>query len=336
MDFSNILVRATNWVGDAVMSLPALRAIRERFPRARITVLALAWVADLYARERFADRVILYHRPRWRMAAELRRERFDCAILLPNSFDAALTVWLVRIPERIGYSRDGRGMLLTRAIPVPEAGAIPRHQRFYYLEMLRRAGIVDQIPAAETILLEGAAEARAAGELRFQALGFTPPFVGISPGAAYGNAKRWLPERFAEAADALARPFASIAVFGSAGERPRCEEVARRLRHAGHVVHDFAGETTLGEFIEMAAAASVFLTNDSGAMHIASALGVPTVAIFGATDEVATGPSGPLTRVVREPVECAPCLLRECPIDHRCMTRVSAERVAQAALELLK
>jgi heptosyltransferase-2 len=158
--------------------------------------------------------------------------------------------------------------------------------------------------------------------------------IGLSPGAAYGSAKRWLPERFAETATQLAGELnASVAIFGSAGERALCEEVAKATRTN---VHNFAGETSLAEFIDLAAACRLFLTNDSGAMHIAAALGVPTVAIFGATDDIATGPMGPLATVVREPVECSPCLKRECPIDHRCMTRVSAARVADAALELLK
>jgi heptosyltransferase-2 len=158
--------------------------------------------------------------------------------------------------------------------------------------------------------------------------------IGVSPGAAYGNAKRWLPERFAEAAGKLAHARgASIALFGSASERPACEQIAQLLN--GHSVINHAGQTTLAQFIDLAARCEVFLTNDSGAMHIASALGVPTIAVFGATDDAATGPTGPNASVVREPVECSPCLLRECPIDHRCMSRVSADRVVKEALALL-
>jgi heptosyltransferase-2 len=158
--------------------------------------------------------------------------------------------------------------------------------------------------------------------------------IGVSPGAAYGNAKRWIPERFAEAARDLAKARgASIAVFGSAAERDLCERVASA---DGLRAVNLAGRTTLREFISCAAACSLYLTNDSGAMHIAGALGVPTVAVFGATDHTTTGPSGSHTAVVREPVECSPCLLRECPIDHRCMTRVTVERVTEAGLELWK
>ena len=338
MNFDRILVRATNWVGDAVMSLPALRALRERFPRARISILAKPWVADLYGREPFCDQLIPYEardiRVKWQAARELGRCNFDCAILLQNAFEAAAVAWAARIPVRIGYARDGRSPLLTHAIAVPRPGEIPRHERFYYLELLRRAGIIDAMPENDLIRLDGAAAAREAGVRRLREFGLGEVVIGVSPGAAFGSAKRWLPERFAESAERLACEIgASIAVFGSKGERELCATVTAALRAPSR---NFAGETSLGEFIEMAAACRVYLTNDSGAMHIASALGVPTVAIFGATDDIGTGPTGPLARVVREPVECSPCLKRECPIDHRCMTRVPAARVAETALALLK
>jgi heptosyltransferase-2 len=322
-DFSRILIRATNWVGDAVMSLPALRVIRERFPQAHIAILAKPWVADLYKRESFADEVMVYDATSsWRTGLALRPRRFECAILLQNAFEAAWIAWLAGIPQRIGYSRDGRGLLLTRAVKVPLPGEIPRHERFYYMELLRRAGLIDRLPECDAIHL-------------------TPPssrngkrLIGISPGAAFGTAKRWLPERFAEAGAKLASTRgASIALFGSGSERPLCEQVAQQLQ--GMEVTNYAGQTTLAQFIELAGGCELFLTNDSGAMHIASALGVPTVAVFGATDDTATGPTGSKARVIRESVECSPCLLRECPIDHRCMTRVTAGRVVEEALRLL-
>ncbi len=330
------MVRAPNWLGDAVMSLPAIGAIRQAVPHAHIAVVARPSLGDLYAREAAVDDVIPYPAPesfrgRREIAARLRRECFTTAILLQNAFDAALVAWLARIPERIGYNRDARGLLLTRAIRVPETGEIPRHQRFYYFELLRRAGIVDRFPPSAAIRLGGIEAARQAGAARLRSLSMAAPVVGISPGAAYGNAKRWLPERFAEVVRALA---AHALVFGSPSERGLCELVTAQLRGAHIDARNLAGETSLAEFIDLAAACRLFLTNDSGAMHVASALGVPTIAVFGATDDAATGPTGPLARVVREPAQCSPCLLRECPIDHRCMTRVTADRVAAAALEL--
>ncbi|MGA3202918.1 MAG: lipopolysaccharide heptosyltransferase II [Bryobacteraceae bacterium] len=328
-------MRATNWVGDAVMSLPALRALHEKFPAAEISILAKPWVADLYGREPFCHRVIPYTpASKWRQARALRSENFDVAILLQNAFEAAAIAFLARIPERIGYARDGRSALLTRAIRVPRPGEIPRHERFYYLELLHRAGILDTLPSSDWIRLDGAPAARLGGLDRFRALGLGETIVGVSPGAAYGTAKQWLPDRFAFAASRVANDLgARIAIFGSQSERELCDSVAQACTAPAT---NFAGETSLSQFIEMAAACRVYLTNDSGAMHIASALGVPTVTIFGATDEIATGPTGPLARIVREPVECSPCLKRECPIDHRCMTRIDADRVAQTALDLLK
>ncbi len=338
MSYRKILVRATNWVGDAVMSLPAFRALHEKFPTAEISILAKPWVADLYGREPFCHRLIPYTATdlagKWSAAKSLRQEKFDCAILFQNAFEAAAVAYAARIPERIGYARDGRSALLTKAVAVPKPGEIPRHERFYYLELLHRGGILESLPASDSIRLDGAPAARLAGLERFRALGLGENVVGVSPGAAYGTAKQWLPDRFAAAASRVALDLnAMVAIFGSQSERELCAFVESACTVPAK---NFAGETSLGEFIEMAAACRVYLTNDSGAMHIASALGVPTVTVFGATDDVGTGPTGPLASIVREPVECSPCLKRECPIDHRCMTRIEADRVAEVALDLLK
>jgi heptosyltransferase-2 len=335
----NILIRATNWIGDAVMSLPALRAVRRRFPEASITVLAKPWVAAVYEDEKSIDRIITLEGAsgardwavKFRLVRSLRKGTFDLAVLLPNSFESAAVIRLAGVKRIIGYARDGRSPLLTDAIAIPGRAEIPPHERFYYLELLRRAGLIESVPDVPEIRFDGAAEARGRGERLFDVLGVKLPVIGVSPGAAYGSAKRWLPERFAESAARLAAEAGgSVAVFGSAAERPLCEEVARM---AGG--RNLAGETALRAFIDMTAACRLFLTNDSGAMHIASALGIPCVTVFGPTNEIATGPLGAAARVLREPVECAPCLLKECPIDHRCMTRVTADRVVQAAQDLL-
>lgn len=334
-----ILIRATNWIGDAVISLPAIRAVRECYPQAEICILARPWVAAVYEGEPCINRILLLHgeagagdfSAKWRCAQELRRERFDLAIALPNSFESALLLWLAGIPRRVGYARDGRSLLLTRAAARPEPGSIARHERYYYLELLRRAGIIQEVPQVADIRLQGADTARARGEVLLAARGIRLPVIGVSPGAAYGGAKRWLPERFAAAARMVAEKIgASVLIFGSAAERDLCGEVA-----AGCGGVNLAGSTTLREFIDMTAACQGYLSNDSGAMHLAAALGIPSVAVFGPTDETATGPVGPTARLIRVAVECAPCLKRECPIDHRCMTRVSAEKVAAAALQLI-
>lgn len=327
------------------MSLPALRAVRARFPEAHIAMLALPWVADLFARESFADEVIPYHAPRgargwrakWTIARRLAEGRFDAAIILPNSFDSALIPWLARIPRRIGYARDGRRWLLTEAHRAPRRGAIPPHESYYYLELLRQAGWIAGLPETAPIRLEGIAQAADEGRALYRRSGLPLPVLGVSPGAAYGGAKRWLPARFGDAAATVAAGRGgSVALFGTPAEKPICDEVAAHLAARGLAVRNFAGTTSLREFIQLAAACQAFLTNDSGSMHIVSALNVPTVAIFGPTDHIGTGPTGELARIVRQPAACSPCLLRECPIDHRCMTAVSAEMVAQTTLELVK
>jgi heptosyltransferase-2 len=247
--------------------------------------------------------------------------------LLPNSFESAAIVWLSGARQRVGYARDGRSALLTKAIPVPLSGEIHRHERYYYLELLRRAGLIDAIPEVSEILFDGLDDARRRGAAIFSTRGISLPVIGVSPGAAYGSAKRWLPERFAAAARQLAaRDNASIAIFGSQTERDLCEEVAKASGG-----RNFAGATTLSEFIDLTAACHLCLTNDSGAMHIAAATGTPCITVFGPTDETATGPTGHTAMMVREPVDCAPCGLRECPIDHRCMTRVTSDRVVAVA-----
>ena len=317
------------------MSLPAMRAIRHRYPEAAITVAARPWVAALYERERSVDHLMTFDGApggrEWRKKKEfisrIREQSFDLAILFPNSFESAAVIRLAGVPRIIGYARDGRGFLLSQAIPVPKDGEIPRHERFYYLELLRRAKIIDALPETPCIRLDAVEDFRREGRESFARLNLKLPVIGVSPGAAYGSAKRWLPERFADAAARLKTELGgSVAVFGSAAEKEMCEQVAVAANG-----RNFAGATSLEQFIAMTAACRLFITNDSGAMHIASALAVPTVTVFGPTDESATGPLGEAARIIREPVECAPCLKRECPIDHRCMTGVTVDRVVQEA-----
>ncbi len=339
----SLLVRATNWIGDAVMCIPALREVRRAHPGWKVTVLARAWVAELYAREPFCDEVIVYERQgahrgllgRERLAKQLREAGFDRAILLQNAFDAAWLAWRAGIPERIGYARDGRGLLLTDRVCVPQAGEIPAHQRFYYLELLRRSGLIRRLPDQADSRFENLGDLRRQGILQWKRRELpSGPWIGVSPGAAFGTAKRWLPEGFASAARELAALLgAYVAVFGS---RSESEVAARVAAAAGSRSTSLAGRTSLAEYLELASTCSLYLTNDSGSMHCAAALGVPTVAVFGATAPEATGPAAPWARVVREPVDCAPCLQRECTVPgHPCMARVSAGRVVREARSLL-
>lgn len=339
-----ILVRAPNWLGDAVMALPALRALQGALPEASITVLARQWVAALFRQELYVERVIVCAEPRglngWpgevRVARLVREGRYDWALVLPNSFESALVPWLAGIPRRTGYNRHGRGLLLSEAIAFPERGAIPLHESYQYLELLRRAGVIAALPDRAPLLLASLDNVRNKGKELCDALGIQQPVIGVAPGAQNSRAKQWPAERFVEAAGRLAEQLqAEVAVFGSATERPLGQAVAARLRQRGCPAINLAGETSLEDFMALASACCLFLSNDSGAMHLASVLDVPTVAVFGPTEWFATAPLGPRAVIVREPVECSPCMLRDCPADHRCMRRVSAARVVETALALL-
>ena len=330
-DIERILIRATNWVGDAIMTLPALEAVRENFPGGHITVLAKPWVAPLFENHPAVDRVMVFDKGTgsragflaiFKTSRILRKERFDLAILFQNAFEAALLVFLGRVKLRVGYKTDGRSLLLTHGVSRTEK-VLRIHQVGYYCAILRAMGwpAEERDPALHT-----------GREVRDQAVGILKSngvdprdfIVGLSPGAVFGNAKRWPPNRFAEIGDRVVRRWgAKIVVFGSGGEREICDAVCETMRYGAL---NLCGKTTLKAVMGVMALCRFFVTNDSGLMHMASALGLPTVAVFGSTDHVATGPRGPKTRIVRRPVSCAPCLKQECPTDHRCMLRISLMR----------
>lgn len=320
-----VLVRAPNWVGDVVLSLPALRDLRRAFPGARLEVLARPWVGELYSAVPEVD-ATLESRGVAADAAALRG-RFDVSVLLPNSFASALALWRASIPERWGYATDARGLLLTRRCRVP-ASVRGQSQVYYYRAMLEGLGLdVSAAPDASLACPESWAAAGAA------LLEDPGPWIGVNAGAFYGTAKRWPPERFAAAAALVARRTgARVAIVGSAAERPLGEAVAAQIGACARVL---CGETTLASLVGVLKQLRLLLTNDSGPMHLAAALGTPLVAVFGSTDWTETAPVSDRARVVREETECAPCGLRECPIDHRCMSRVAVERVAAVALELV-
>jgi heptosyltransferase-2 len=338
-----ILVRSTNWVGDAVMTIPALDALRARFPRAEIVLLSKAWVSELYWHHPAVNRQIIYkpnsdHRGFMgftRLVRELKAEHFDAALLLQNAFQAAWMAWLARIPLRIGYARDGRSLLLHDAIEPPLPAAYG-HQAHYYLQLLFRAGIIAKPEPVEEIRLRLTDAEKTWAAKKIDALGLNGPrfLVGLAPGAAFGPAKRWLPERFAGLADRLIGALnADVLIFGSAAERPLAEQIAGAMKHTPAIA---AGETSLRQLLSLMARCTLIVANDSGPMHLAAALGIPLVAIFGSTDERATGPMGNCVRIVKRDVECSPCGRRECPIDFRCMSDLSVEEVFRATLELVK
>lgn len=337
-----IAVRSTNWIGDAVMTIPALKELRRLHPGARIDLIARPWVGALFEHAPYIDRVIPYDKRGshggpgglWRFARhELAPESYDLAILLQNAFEAGLMAWLARIPRRVGFPTDGRRVLLTNAPKDTTAGL---HQVRRYLSLLTGAGLSDvdytapdyhpditlqldaDLPAIAARLLEGT-PGRGAG-----------PLVGIHPGAYYGPAKRWLPERYGALAGALAeRRGATVLLFGAPGEEQLAGEVSAA---AGGRVVDFTGKTDLTELLALMHACDLVLTNDSGPMHLAAALDRPLIALFGSTDDVATGPHSEQAVVIHKRLECSPCLERECPLGHLdCFRHIEVAEVLGAA-----
>ena len=345
-DPRKIMVRATNWVGDGVISLPALEALRIRFPESEIVLVAKPWVSELYLYHPAVNRQIIYNPDREhkgvrgmkKLVEALRAEQFDAAILFQNAFQAAWMAWRAGIPLRLGYAREGRGVLLTDPINVPPRAAYG-HQAYYYLHLLFRAGVIErpEFPRPTTEPLLGLQDAEKTWALRqLRSLGLDGPrfLVGLNPGAQFGPAKRWPAERFAELADRLIGALhADVLIFGSPAERPLAETIAHAMKHTPTIV---AGDTSLRQFMALLAQCRLVVNNDSGPMHVAAALGLPQVAIFGSTDERATGPLSSRARVVKNAAACSPCGLRECPIDFRCMMGVTVESVHRAALELVK
>jgi heptosyltransferase-2 len=349
-----ILVRAPNWIGDAVMAIPALDAIRVHWPDAEIAVLGIPSIAGLLSGQTFADRTIIFerggrHRGFWgreQLAAELALEKFDFAILLPNSFEAASIAWRAHIPKRIGYARDARGVLLTTAISRPRPGEIPAHHSYYYLELLRRVNWIDKLPASLEATLRVSAEARDTAEAVLVRMGArarprtpnggarTQPLrCAVAPGAAFGTAKRWLPSRYGDLAKMLRDEWdADVILVGAASDREDADAIAAR---AGGNVINIAGKTSAAELPATLAACDVFIGNDSGASYVAAAVGLPVVAIYGPMPPEIAYPITPTLEIVRHAVSCSPCLLRDCPVDHRCMTRIEVDDVLGAARKWL-
>jgi len=332
MPIDRLLIRAPNWMGDVVLSLGAVRDLRRNFPSARVEVLARPALADLYRAVAEVDAVSVTDIFREDVRT-IRAGRYDAAALLTNSFGTALQAFLARVPERWGYATDGRGPLLTRRARVP-AEVRGHSEVYYYRAML--AGVGLEVTASPDVTLRCPEEWSARGAALLGDGGEGPgagPWVGITPGAAFGSAKRWMPERYSAVGDLLARrEGARVAILGARGERPLADAVAAGMRAPAR---NLCGETTTAEMVGVLKHLGVLVTGDSGPMHVAAALGVPVVAVFGPTDWRETAPRGDRHRVVREPVHCSPCKLRECPIDHRCMTRISADRVLDEARALL-
>lgn len=321
-----LVVRAPNWLGDAVMAIPALEAVRRAHRDATIVLAARASIAPLFEEDTpAAPDEILVVDPQ-RETAQLRDARADAILLLPNSLGTAWMASRAGIPERWGFRAGGRGWLLTRPIRRPRGRV---HHVDYYLSLVRGLGSdapggVPRLAPRPRSLEQAEALLRDAGAPAGARL------VGFAPGAAYGHAKRWPPERVAAVIGDLAARGVAAVLLGAAADRDTARAIESSLPAGARVV-DLVGRTSLRQLVGVIARCAAFVSNDSGAMHVAAALGVPLTAIFGPTDERVTSPGGPgRAEVLVRDVFCRPCLLRECPIDHRCMKRIDAGAVAQS------
>lgn len=335
----NIIVKMPNWLGDLVMATPVLADLRKRWPNARITAMCQTNVAALLQHDPNIDEVFSYkkpngwipHRPHWLIIDALRKGQYDMGILLTNSFSSAWWFLLGGVKNRIGYATNGRSLLLSKAVPLPKE-IKKQHLVKTYKMLLNPLDI--PLSNSDPKLYVTPEEQEAAENLLcgFGVVKGKNVLIGVNPGAAYGSAKCWPPERFRQLTEKLIKdPNAYVIYFGDPTGTPVVNEICKDFPSQ---VINMAGKTTLRELLALINGCTVFLTNDSGPMHIAAALKVPLVAIFGSTSEIKTGPYGS-GLVIHKHVECSPCYKRVCPIDFRCMKRIESDEVYDALMKQL-
>jgi heptosyltransferase II len=348
-----ILIVQPNWVGDAVMATPMLRAIRRLYPDAHISYLLRRYVMPIYAGMPWADQLITYRTGKTKakagkgffdLAARLRRGGFDLAILLPNSFKSALVCKMAGIDRIVGYERDGRGFLLSdKLLPVKERGKfVPTPIVKYYLGLAHYLGSQERDLGLELFITEH--ERREAQEI-FSRCGLPAdlerpgarsgsPLILLNPGAQYGQAKCWLPEYFARLGDRFAQELgATVMISAAPRERPIVEAIARQMAQPPADLS--AAGLGLGSLKEIVRRCDLVITNDTGPRHMAAAFGVPVVTLFGPTHPQWTETNFPRERKVAVKVFCGPCQKKTCPLDHRCMTRLTPAMVFEASMGLL-
>ena len=342
LPIKRILVRSANWVGDAIMTTPALHTLRHHFPEAHITLLAKPWVVPVFEHNPDVNEIMVFqaenrhkgHIGLWRLARDMRRQRFDVALLFQNAFEAALLAFLARIPHRIGFTTDGRSLLLSHRIrgwkPLKKGHLID-----YYLGLLKGAGMT-AVDRKFTLVVTPGEHRDALGTIARGGMSNKGSLVGFNPGATYGTAKRWPADRFAQ----LGRRFidetgSGILIFGADAEKDLGDRIAGQI---GPGCLNLCGQTTLRQAMALIQVCTLFITNDSGLMHVAAALDIPQVALIGPTDPVATGPVNAVSRMLRDSQACdlMPCMKSRCPIDHRCMTALSVEQVFDTATALIQ
>ncbi len=338
-----IVVRGTNWVGDAVMTVPALRELRRLFPKAHLTLATRSWAKGLFADAEFIDDLQTHDGSGLPgligQVREWRKRHFDLAVILPNSFEAALVASLARVPLRIGYASDKRRALLTHPVSLPEWRS-SKHEVFYYLKII--AELEWLVTNQQTFLntqLDGSLEvadtrkSAALDFLREKGVREARPVVALCPGSTNSRAKRWPAERYAALADRLVDALgAEVLLIGSEDELAISAEVVDQMHNKPVLL---TGQTDLAKLVAVLSLVDLLVTNDTGPAHIASALGRPTLVIFGPTNPLTTRPFSQFGDVLRHPPDCAPCMLRDCPIDHRCMTAISPDEVFERAAGML-
>ena len=341
-DIHSVVVRAPNWVGDAVIAVPALRELRRVLPQAHIALVSRSGAADIFIDADFVDEILIYDRAglasTWSQVREWRRKNFDLALLFQNAFEAAAMAFLSGTPARIGYDTDRRGFLLTHPLPSP-AWKDERHESFYYLNVVAELGLLlsgqSRSETNEPRFDLYVSEDRKRRALRFlndHGVRLDTPLAVLCPGSINSRAKRWPAERYAELADRFAESGANVALIGSPGELDVSNQVCEHARHRPIVL---TGKTTVGEATAIISIADVLITNDTGPAHLGAALRTPTVVIFGPTNPLTTYPLSDAAEIIRRPPDCAPCMLRDCPIDHRCMTAITPADVFARASVLM-
>jgi heptosyltransferase-2 len=337
IDGMKIVVRAPNWIGDAILSLPALASVQKSFPDGEIWVAASEWTKGIFLSLDFVKGTIqLSNRNGYKNirsdAHELKIQSFDVGILFTNSFGSALLFSLAKIPERWGYARDGRHLLLTKRVGI-SAFESPKHHIQYYLSLISGLGLETEPPKLDFPLSD---DARIQAEDLFRSLSVdtNKPIIILGPGASYGPAKRWPASFFSHVATELHRNYdAEILIIGSRADTEIAAAIAAPMSKKPI---DLTGKTTLAQLAGSMSLSDLFITNDSGPMHLANALKVPVVAIFGPTDPRITGPYQSPSKVLKGQVPCWPCSYRECPFEHQCMTQISPERVFEECQDFLK
>jgi len=328
-----IVVLGANWIGDAVMTIPALRQLRTSYPDAFISLYTRAWAEGVFRDANFIDEIVtISSKGVFAQASELRKRKFDLSILFPNSFESALVARIAGIERRLGYSTQHRGFLLTDRVPVPD-WKNEDHESRYYLNLVQSiAGA--RAERSESELPVSKERREAAHSYLFESgVPDGGAIVGFGAGSTNSMAKRWPAENFARLADLLTDAGCNVVLLGAANESDVSAAVTAAAKSQ---LTDPTGKTDLGTATAILSELDLFISNDMGLAHIAAAVGTPTIVIFGPTNDVTTGPLGQFVEIMREPVECSPCMLRECPIDHRCMTRISPERVFETAVKMLE